>query len=51
MTGDEEKFDHLEQYNGGSVKRGNDTPCMVRGKGCLLINDKIKCDNAYWVER
>lgn len=49
-TGDEEKFDYLEEYNGGFVRMGNDAPYMVRGKGSLMINDRLKCENAYLVK-
>lgn len=50
MTSDIEKFDRLDEYDGGSIRMGNDAPCMVRGKGSLMINDRIKCENAYWVD-
>ena len=35
MTGDKSKFEHLEFYDGGSVRFGNDEPCYVKGKGCI----------------
>lgn len=50
MTGDEEKNEYLEHYNGGSVKIRNDTACQVKGKGSILMNNKIRCENAYWVK-
>lgn len=38
MIGDIEKFDLTDEYDGGFVRMGNDAPCMVRGKGSLMIN-------------
>ena len=51
MTGDTNKFEKLEHYNGSCVKFGNDASCYVKGKGSIILNEKIKCDNAYWVDR
>ena len=28
---------------------GNDTPCPVEGRGTIMLNNKIMCENAYWV--
>ena len=50
MTGDKEKFNTFEYYNGGTVRMGNDTPCLVEGKGTIILNNLIKCENAYWVK-
>ena len=50
MTSDETKFEHLEHYDGGSVKSGNNKPWYVKGKGCILLTKELICDNAYWVE-
>ena len=50
MTSDKTKFEHLEHYDGGSVKFGDNEPCYVKGKGCIALTDELKCDNAYWVE-
>ena len=44
------KFEILEHYNGSSVKYSNYAPCYVKGKGSIPLNDKIKCDNAYWFD-
>ena len=43
-------FYKLEHYNGSSVKLSYDAPCYVKGKGSLKLNEKIKCDNACWVD-
>ena len=45
MNGDKTKFEHLEHYNGGSVKFGNNEQCYVKGKYCITLTDGIKCDN------
>ena len=50
MIGDKTKFEHLEHYDGGSVKFGNNDHCYVKGKGCIALTKGIKCDNACWVE-
>ena len=33
MTGDKTKFEHFEDYDGGSVRLGNNEPCCIKGKG------------------
>lgn len=50
MTSDKTKFENLEHYGGGSVKFGNNEPCYVKGKGCIVLTDGIRCYNSYWVE-
>lgn len=50
MIGDKTKFEHLDYYDGGSIKSRNNEPCYVKGKGCIPLIDELKCDNAYWVE-
>lgn len=50
MISDTSKFEKLEHYNGSCVKFGNDAPCYVKGKGSIILNDKIRCDNAHWVD-
>ena len=50
MIGGKTKFKHLEHYDGGSVKFGNNETCYVKGKGCIALTNELKCDNAYWVE-
>ena len=47
MTSDKSKFEHLEHYDGGSVRFGNDEPCYVNGKGCIALTNDLRCDNAY----
>lgn len=50
MTGDKIKFEHMEHYDGGSVRFGNNEPCYIKGKGCILLTNELRRDNAYWVE-
>ena len=47
MVGDTSKFEKLEHYKGSRVKFRNDAPYYVKGKGSIILNDKIRCDNAY----
>lgn len=39
-----------EKYDSGFVKLGNDVPCPVKGRGSLILNEKIRCDDGYWVQ-
>ena len=50
MTGDKSKFEHLEHYDGGSFKFGNDEPCYMQGKGCITLKNDLICGNSYWSE-
>ena len=50
MTGDKNKFKTFESYDGNNVKFGNDEPCHVKGKGFVVLIEKITCDNTYFVE-
>ena len=51
MTGDLSKFDKFEEIDdGGIVKLSNGIPCMMKSKGSLILNDKIRYDDAYWVQ-
>ena len=50
MTGDKTKFEHFEDYDGGSVKFGNNEPCCIKGRGKISLTKELVCDNAYWVE-
>ena len=50
MTGDKTKFEHMEYYDGGSVRFGNNEPCCIRGKGRISLTNELVCDNSYWVE-
>ena len=43
MTHDKTKFEHMEHYDGGSVRFGNNEPCCIKGKGCIsLTNEDIE---------
>ena len=50
MASDKTKFEHLEHYDGGSFRFGNNERCYVKGKWCIALIEGIKFDNAYWVE-
>lgn len=39
MTGDKTKFEHFEHRDGGSVTFGNNEPCCIKGKGCILLTN------------
>ena len=51
MTRDKEKFEHMEYYDGGSVRFRNNEPCCIKGKGCISLTNELICDYVYWVER
>ena len=50
MIGDRSKFENFELYNANNVKFDNDAPCLVKGKGLVILICKITCDNTYYVE-
>ena len=50
MTGDKTKFEYFEDYDGGSVRFGNNEPCCIKGRGRIPLTKELICDNAYWVE-
>ena len=50
MTGDKSKFVILKYYDRNSVRFGNDTPCMIKGKGSIKLTENILFNNAYYVE-
>ena len=50
MARDKENFEHIEHYDGGSVRFGNNESCCIKGKGRISLTKEPICDNAYWVE-
>ena len=50
MTREKTKFEHFEDYDGGSVRFGNNEPCCIKGRGRISLTKELVCDNAYWVE-
>ena len=50
MTGGINKFDKLEEYDGGFVKVGNDFPCLVKGRCSLMLNGEIISNGSYWTQ-
>lgn len=50
MTSDKSKFLSLEEFDGGVVRFGNNSPCMVKGKGSISLNGKSNADDVFWVE-
>ena len=50
MTREKPKFEHMEYYDGGSVRFGNNEPCCIKGKGRISLINELICDNAYWIE-
>ena len=47
MTGDLSKFKEFD--DGGAIMFGSDVPYLVKGKVPLMLNDQIRCNDAYWV--
>ena len=43
MTSDKSKFKTFEYYDVNNVKFGNDAPCLVKGKGYVILTTKITC--------
>lgn len=50
MTSDQSKFLSLKEFDGRVVRFGNDSPCMVKGKGTISLNGKSSADDVYWVD-
>ena len=50
MTGDKTKFEHIEHYDEGTVRFGNNEPYCIKGKGRISLTKELICDNAYQVE-
>ena len=47
MTGDKTKFDHFEDYDGGSVRFSNNEPCYIKGRGRISLTKELISNNAY----
>ena len=47
MTREKIKFEHVEYYDGGSVRFGNNEPCNIKGKGCICLTNELVCDNNF----
>ena len=41
MTRDKTKFEHMEHYDGGSVRFGDNEPCCIKGKGFVLLTNEL----------
>lgn len=51
MTGDKSKFSKLQQYDGGSVKFGNNDGAKIVGKGLVrIIDGKIRSEEVLFVD-
>ena len=50
MIGDKSKSITFTQYDGNSVRFGNDAPYIMKGKCSIKLTEKISCDNAFYVE-
>ena len=51
MTGDKQKFTKIQDYDGGSVKFGNNDGAQIVGRGIVSISDnKIRSEDVLYVE-
>ena len=51
MIGNKTKLNNLNNFNGGSVKFGNNDDAKIMGKGYVSLNGgKISCDNVLFVD-
>ena len=41
MTRNKCKFFTLTEYDGNSVRFGNDAPCLIKGKGSIKLTENI----------
>ena len=40
MTRDKSNFITFTQYDGNSVRFGNNAPCLIKGKGSIRLTEK-----------
>ena len=45
MTREKKKFEHMEYYDGGNVRFGNNEPCCIKGKGFISLTNELRCDS------
>lgn len=50
MTRYMRKFIIMEECDGGVVIFGNGSPCVIKDKGSIVLNEKITCDDVYWAD-
>lgn len=50
MNRDKKKFIKFEDWNGGSVRFGDNSSIKIKGKGTLNIDGKLKVHDVYYVE-
>ena len=50
MTSNKTKFEHLDHYDGGNVRFGNNEPYYIKEKGCITLTNELRYGNSYWVE-
>ena len=51
MTGDKTKLNNMNNFNGGSVKFGNNDDAKIVRKGHVSLNgSKILCENVFYVD-
>ena len=43
ITSDKRKFIEIKKCDGGATNFDNDNPCVVKGKGTIVLNDKTQC--------
>lgn len=47
MISDKNNFIIMEECDGGKVRFGNGSPCVIRGKGSIALTNKINCEDVY----
>ena len=50
MSTNKTHFEHLEHYDGGSVRFGSHESFCIKRKDYITLTNELKCDSAYWVE-
>lgn len=51
MIGDKQKFTKIQDYDGGSIKFGNNDGAQIVGRDTMSINDnKIRSEDVLYVE-
>ena len=50
VTCDKNRFIKMNECGGGSVNFRNNSACVVKDKGSIILNNEISCDDVYWVK-
>ena len=47
MTREKTNLEHMEHYDRGSVRFGNNEPCNIKGRGCISLTNELVFENDF----